>query len=93
MGYCNTLLNTTGASSVVLDNHFRCNYGIIGYSKEFFYRRKLGINLNIKTAPGNVNLEQEGIIWEDVIGSQKNEMQNIYEEEAIRCIELAVLVA
>ncbi len=87
--YCNTLLNTTGATSVVLDNHFRCNSGIIGYSKEFFYRRRLGINLNIKTVPANVNLEQEGIIWEDVIGSQKNELQNINEKEAKRCIEIA----
>jgi superfamily I DNA and/or RNA helicase len=91
--YCNTLLNSTGATSVVLDNHFRCNYGIIGYSKEFFYRRRLGINLNIKTTPGNVNIDQEGIIWEDVIGSQKNEMQNINEEEAKRCIEIAEKLA
>ncbi len=87
--YCNTLLNTTGATSVVLDNHFRCNSGIIGYSNEFFYRRRLGINLNIKTTPIDVNLEQEGIIWEDVIGTQKNEFQNINEEEAKRCIEIA----
>lgn len=91
--YCNTLLNSTGATSVVLDNHFRCNYGIIGYSKEFFYRRRLGINLNIKTTPGNANIDQEGIIWEDVIGSQKNEMQNINEEEAKRCIEIAEKLA
>ena len=91
--YCNTLLNKTGESSVVLDNHLRCNYCIIGYSKEFFYKRKLGINLNIKTVPGNINLEQEGIIWEDVIGSQKNEMQNINEEEAKRCIEIAEKLA
>lgn len=91
--YCNTLLNSTGATSVVLDNHFRCNYGIIGYSKEFFYRRRLGINLNIKTTSGNANIDQEGIIWEDVIGSQKNEMQNINEEEAKRCIEIAEKLA
>lgn len=91
--YCSTLLNSTGATSVVLDNHFRCNYGIIGYSKEFFYRRRLGINLNIKTTPGNANIDQEGIIWEDVIGSQKNEMQNINEEEAKRCIEIAEKLA
>lgn len=91
--YCNTLLNTTGATSVVLDNHFRCNSGIIGYSKEFFYKRKLGINLNIRTAPVNVDLKQEGIIWEDVLGSQKNEMQNINEEEAKRCIEIAEKLA
>lgn len=39
--YCNTLLNTTGESSVVLDNHFRCNYGIIGYSKEFSIKENL----------------------------------------------------
>lgn len=91
--YCNTLLNSTGATSVVLDNHFRCNYGIIGYSKEFFYRRRLGINLNIKTTPGNANIDQEGIIWEDVIGSQKNEMQNVNEEEAKRCIEIAEKLA
>ena len=91
--YCNTLLNSTGTTSVVLDNHFRCNYGIIGYSKEFFYRRRLGINLNIKTTSGNANIDQEGIIWEDVIGSQKNEMQNINEEEAKRCIEIAEKLA
>ena len=38
-------------------------------------------------------MEQEGIIWEDVIGSQKNEMQNINEEEAKRCIEIAEKLA
>lgn len=91
--YCNMLLNTTSATPVILDNHFRCNYGIIGYSKEFFYKRILGINLNIKTTPVNVNLDQEGIIWEDVIGSQRNEMQNINEEEAKHCIEIAEKLA
>lgn len=91
--YCDTLLHTTEATSTVLDSHFRCNSGIIGYSREFFYRRRLGINLNIKTASANTNLDQEGIIWEDVVGTQKNELQNINEEEAKRCIDIAKKLA
>lgn len=93
--YCHDLITTANANNtqVVLDSHYRCHPQIIGYSNEMFYQRRLGTTLQVCTKDTNNELQYKGIIWVDVIGSQKSETCNINEAEVDKAISLAKEIA
>lgn len=93
--YCCDLIATSNTNNrpVVLDSHYRCHPQIIGYSNRMFYEKRLGTTLNVKTKEKNPMLKHKGIIWEDVKGVQKSELQNINDAEVNKCISIATQLA
>ena len=93
--YCKDLITgaDTNNTHVTLDCHYRCHPQIIGYSNEFFYRRKLGTTLRICTKNINNRLRYKGIVWVDVVGTQKSDTCNINEAEAREAISIATGIA
>lgn len=70
---------------VMLTGHYRCHPRIIGYSNDFFYRKRLGRNLEINTVADGA----DGIYWVNVQGEQKDSTININEKEVVQTLELA----
>ena len=93
--YCHDLITTASVNNtqIVLDSHYRCHPQIIGYSNEMFYQRRLGTTLKVCTIDTNCELRCKGIIWVDVIGSQKSKTRNINEAEVDKAISLAKDIA
>lgn len=93
--YCDSLITSAQENSthVILDSHYRCHSQIIGYSNEFFYRRKLGTTLRICTRKDTSKLDNEGIFWVDVKGTQESDTRNVNKAEASKAISIAKLIA
>ena len=93
--YCKDLVSSAKTGNIihVLDNHYRCNSQIMNYSNELFYRRRQGINLNIKTIEKNPKVTEKGIIWVDVHGEQESETRNVNSAEVDKCILIATKLA
>jgi rRNA-processing protein FCF1 len=93
--YCHDLITTASVNNtqIVLDSHYRCHPQIIGYSNEMFYQRRLGTTLKVCTKDTNCELRHKGIIWVDVIGSQKSETRNVNEAEIDKAISIAKDIA
>lgn len=93
--FCHDLITTAENNNthIVLDCHYRCHPQIIGYSNEMFYQRKLGTTLQVCTRDTNNELHHKGIIWVDVIGTQKSETRNINEAEVEKAISIATDIA
>lgn len=71
-----------------LNEHFRCHPDIIGFSDIYFYQRRAGHELSIKTKNDDFKFGEPGIHWVDINGNvELNENKNI--EEAIKSIEFA----
>lgn len=89
--YCAELITTSPSLNhpVVLDCHYRCMPAIIGYSNEFFYRRRLGINLSVCTKESHSDLIPKGLIWVDVKGEQKSDSQNVNMAEVEESVKIA----
>jgi rRNA-processing protein FCF1 len=58
-----------------------------------FYQRRLGTTLKVCTKDTNCELRHKGIIWVDVIGSQKSETRNVNEAEIDKAISIAKDIA
>ena len=93
--YCNNLISSAASNNrpVVLNNHYRCHRDIIGYSNEMFYARQLGVELKVHTTDLHPEIEEKGIIWIDVKGSQTNPSRNVNEMEVAQAVSLAVQMA
>ena len=77
----------------MLDCHYRCHPQIIGYSNEMFYQRKLGTTLKVDTQERHPEIQQRGIIWVDVVGTQRSETRNVNDAEVDKSIALAKDIA
>ena len=77
--YCNDLITSADSNCkrVMLDRHYRCHPQIIGYSNGMFYQRKLGTTLKVDTQEHHPEIQQRGIIWVDVVGTQRSETKNV----------------
>lgn len=85
--YCSSFISNAYDVNkpIMLTGHYRCHPRIIGYSNDFFYRKRLGRNLEINTVADGT----DGIWWVDVQGEQMDSTININEKEVSKTLELA----
>lgn len=93
--YCDSLITSAHENNthIILDGHYRCHPQIIGYSNEFYYRRKLGTTLRVCTKNSTPKLDREGVIWVDVKGTQVSDTRNVNKDEAAMAISIAKSIA
>lgn len=93
--YCNDLITSADSNCkrVMLDRHYRCHPQIIGYSNGMFYQRKLGTTLKVDTQEHHPEIQHRGIIWVDVVGTQRSETKNVNDAEVDKSIALAKEIA
>ncbi|MDI1306324.1 MAG: DEAD/DEAH box helicase, partial [bacterium] len=81
------------STTVNIDKHYRCHPEIIGYSNEAFYIPKRNLNLEICTNENQFQITPKGMIWEDVVGTQRADNININDAEIAKSIEIATKIA
>lgn len=83
-----TISNLSSLDSAFLDEHYRCHPDIIGFNNEYFYMRKAGHELDIKTKADDFKFGDPGMNWINVKG-QMHEARNLNMDEVKECVALA----
>ena len=86
------LANKSSLETVFLDEHYRCHPQIIDFSNTYFYQRRLGQSMTVKTSGNDFQFGNVGINWINVLG-EMHENKNINIAEVNRCVDLTKLLA
>lgn len=86
--HCFKLSVMSNLESVFLGEHYRCNPEIAEFSSKYFYQKRLGQNMSVKTRMAEYEFGDIGLNWINVNGTME-ENRNINLAEISRCIELA----
>jgi hypothetical protein len=90
--HCFELANKFGAESIFLKEHYRCHPEIAAFSNTYFYERRLGQTMTIKTSEDQFTQGDPGLNWYDVAGAV-HATRNINMAEINTCISLATQLA
>lgn len=90
--HCFELANYFGIESVFLEEHYRCHPKIAEFSNSYFYTRRLGQTMLIRSCEDQFRFGDPGLNWLNVRGAVHGS-RNINKAEIQKCISLASKLA